>query len=92
VLFVVIVFVSPGILVIGLVNSKLLLHLDTGQLWTFSILTAAFFYGLMAFLRKSVKSGLKIYVLLCVIIVIIGLVSHFGFKLEWPELLLEGFI
>jgi hypothetical protein len=79
-------------LVIGLANSKFLLNFDTGQLWIFSILAAVAIYGLIAFLIKSAKSGLKIYVLLCVIVVLVSLVSVFGFKLEWPLSILEGFL
>ncbi len=90
-LIVVLVFFSPGILIIGLANTKLSLTFDLGQLWTFAIMAAIAIYALISVIRKSAKQGLKTYVLLCIAIIAIALISDFGFKAEWPALVVAGF-
>ncbi|MPN50810.1 hypothetical protein SDC9_198449 [bioreactor metagenome] len=89
VVFILIFFLSPGIFILGLVQLNFSLQLDMGQLWTFSTVIALVVYALTSLSLKSAKQGLKIYLLLCVGVVSILLISSFGFKAEWPTALIN---
>lgn len=85
------ILVVPGMVVLGLANRVLTLHLDIAQLWTFSILFTIVGYGIIAIRKKSAMVGFKRYLLFASITLAFVLVSFFGFKAVWPVLLLRGF-
>jgi len=85
------ILVVPGMVVLGLVNRVLTLHLDAVQLWTFSIVFTLVGYGIIAIRKKSAMAGFKRYLIFASIMLAFVLVSLFGFKAAWPILLLQGF-
>jgi len=82
----------PGVLFMALFKEVSGIPLDLGQMWTFAFVVALGFYFLLALLRRSFIAGLKVYLLVCVFILLAGLVGHFGFKVPWPAAIVIQFI
>ena len=95
---VVIVFIfSPGMVVVSLLPFD---GFDHGQMWCFSIITSILLYFGFVVLAKKISLensgnvwgvGFAGYIVLCIIIVWIYLVAHFGFKAEFPSSHLHQF-
>lgn len=82
----------PGILVMALFKEVSGMPLDLGQMWTFAFVVGLGLYGLLALLRRSFVAGLKVYLLVCALILFAGLVGHFGFKAHWPAAIAVEFM
>lgn len=82
----------PGVLFMALFKEFSGMPLDLGQMWTFAFVVALGLYFLLALLRRSFIAGLKVYLLVCVLILFAGLVGYFGFKVQWPAAIVIQFI
>ena len=84
-------FSTPGMLVMGVVRAMWLPGLDTGQMWTFSILISIAGFALVSIMVRSFWAGLGTHLCLCLGILLVGVIAHFGLKAKWPSLIVGQF-
>ncbi len=89
-LFVTIIFVfCPGMMVMSIIQSSFHTTLDIGQMWTFSIIISVALFGTLYFSTK--ENAIKLYLSLCLLIVVSGAIAHFGIKASLPSRFISYF-
>ena len=87
-----VIFLSPGLLAVGIAKFNYEVNLDVGQMWTFATITSVALFGIIFVFRRSFMRALKSYLFICILIDAIALISHFGFKAEWPVKYMQSFL
>ncbi len=85
-------FLAPGVLVMGISKEIIGVNFDPAQMWTFAFVVSLFIFIAMKVIRKFWLNALKSYLAICVLITLVMVISHFGFKAEWPAIMLNGFL
>ncbi|WP_116027702.1 hypothetical protein NR756_04870 [Alloalcanivorax xenomutans] len=83
---------APGMVILATMKDLLDLDLDTGQMWTFSIITSLLIFGAIRTTSEEWSNALLIYVIACISIAVFFALSHFGFKALFPERYLSFFL
>ena len=79
-----VLFLVPGMVAVGAVNSLAGLDLYPAQLWTFAVLAAVVFYLACGAVVRSLTGGVGIYAGLSIALLVILLVGVFGFRWAYP--------
>jgi len=78
-------FMSPSILIINLALDIIGYHFDVGQHWIFAVFLTIIIIAGLRLLTTSWSSAFAVWGVLCICVVMLGLLCHFGFHAEWPS-------
>lgn len=87
---------APGMLLLALLKDTScstcsVAALDSGQMWTFSIMTSVAFLGVLRLQAKDWSKACVQYIFTCVVISAVLLVCQFGFRETFPARYLNFF-
>jgi len=83
---------APGMLLMGILNDAAKLHLDCGQMWTFSLIISVALYITLRISYKVNAEASVMYLFICIAIVAVFLIAKFGFKAHFPGRIISNFI
>ena len=81
-----ILFVAvPGMMVLAIAKDYAMPQLELSQLWTFALLFDIAMLSILFLIIKNFLRSFMAYLIICILISAICLVSAFGFKATWPN-------
>jgi len=87
-----VVFVlSPGMLVVSGTRDAFGFDLSRGQMWTFSIVVAAAYFGVLGRAIRDWRKAGGVYLQTCLCIVLVMAFAHYGLEASFPGRLLGYF-